>query len=258
MLPVTADAKRAMRIFLVDDDHALRDRVARTLRLDGYTVTLGGSGLEALATLKSRTFDIVLADLFVSHLDAFELLQAALATNPETLVVMMSPYATGESSVEVLRQGAWDYLLKPFSSAELTLLVERATMAVWSQRHDGPADPAGENARRRHPISAPPSSMTHLDSGPPAAPAESSDRAATGVRRYHEAREEVIARFESAYVTTLLLRAGGNLSEAARIANIDRTTLYRLMERHGLHRRPRPGDALGARRLKMAQIEPLS
>jgi DNA-binding NtrC family response regulator len=53
---------------------------------------------------------------------------------------------------------------------------------------------------------------------------------------YHTARDRVVAEFEIQYLTWLVNRAGGNMSKAARIAGVDRTTLYRLMERHGLHR----------------------
>jgi DNA-binding NtrC family response regulator len=58
---------------------------------------------------------------------------------------------------------------------------------------------------------------------------------------YHPARERVIAQFETHYLHWLIARAGGNMSEAARIAGVDRTTLYRLMERHGLQRQPNAG-----------------
>jgi len=53
---------------------------------------------------------------------------------------------------------------------------------------------------------------------------------------YHEAREKVIAQFERRYIEELVAAAEGNMSKAARIAGVDRTTLYRLMERHGLQR----------------------
>ena len=57
---------------------------------------------------------------------------------------------------------------------------------------------------------------------------------------YHPARDRVVAEFEIQYLTWLVNRAGGNMSKAARIAGVDRTTLYRLMERHGLHRARNP------------------
>jgi len=71
---------------------------------------------------------------------------------------------------------------------------------------------------------------------------------------YHAARDRVIAQFERQYLTWLVNRASGNMSKAARIAGVDRTTLYRLMERHGLQRSPtagwvverEPGSAAGA------------
>jgi len=71
---------------------------------------------------------------------------------------------------------------------------------------------------------------------------------------YHAARDRVIAQFERQYLTWLVNRATGNMSKAARIAGVDRTTLYRLMERHGLQRSPtagwvverEPGPAAGA------------
>ncbi|MGH7732118.1 MAG: sigma 54-interacting transcriptional regulator, partial [Gemmatimonadales bacterium] len=80
--------------------------------------------------------------------------------------------------------------------------------------------------------------------GAPDAPAESNPASLIATllgESYHTARDRVIAQFETQYLTWLVNRAGGNMSQAARVAGVDRTTLYRLMERHGLHRNPRAG-----------------
>ena len=53
---------------------------------------------------------------------------------------------------------------------------------------------------------------------------------------YHAAKDQLVAQFEKEYLTRLVARAGGNMSKAARLASIDRTTLYRLMEKHGVNR----------------------
>jgi DNA-binding NtrC family response regulator len=79
--------------------------------------------------------------------------------------------------------------------------------------------------------------------GEPAPVADASPASVTPVieEAYHVARDRVIAQFERQYLTWLVNRAGGNMSHAARIAGADRTTLYRMMERHGLQRGPAAG-----------------
>src|SRR6476659_5065844 len=72
-------------------------------------------------------------------------------------------------------------------------------------------------------------------------PADSFGMASLHNDAYHVAKEQVLATFEKEYVTRLVARAAGNMSRAARLANVDRTTLYRLLERHGFRR-----DGLGS------------
>src|SRR6059036_2767848 len=134
LLSIGADAKARIRILVVDDEHTLRESCATVLRQDGYDVTVSSRGQEALDLLKRRAFDIVLADLYMSQADGLVLLRAALATNHDTIVIVMTGNPSVESSVEALRQGAFDYLPKPFSASHLQVLIGRAVHTLLVAR----------------------------------------------------------------------------------------------------------------------------
>jgi DNA-binding NtrC family response regulator len=126
LLPIGPELKARIRILIVDDEHTLRESCAVVLRQEGYDVTLCGRGPEALDLLKHRAFDIVLADLYLPQVGGLTLLRAALATNRDTLFVVMTGNPSVDSNVEALRQGAFDYLPKPFSATHLQILIGRA------------------------------------------------------------------------------------------------------------------------------------
>ncbi|OLD42194.1 MAG: hypothetical protein AUI55_07950 [Gemmatimonadetes bacterium 13_1_40CM_2_70_7] len=133
-LPIAPEVKARVRIVVVDDEHTLRESCAAVLRHEGYDVTVCGRGQEALELLKRRAFDIVLADLYMSQVDGLVLLRAALATNRDTIVIVMTGNPSVESSVEALRQGAFDYLPKPFSASHLQVLIGRAAHTLLVAR----------------------------------------------------------------------------------------------------------------------------
>src|SRR6266540_7444188 len=142
LLQIGPEAKSRIRILVVDDEHTLRESCASVLGGEGYDVTVSGRGQEALELIKRRPFDIVLADLYMSQVDGLALLRAALAANADTIVIVMTGNPSVESSIEALRQGAWDYLPKPFSAQHLQITVGRAAHTVLvgqetrSQRED--------------------------------------------------------------------------------------------------------------------------
>jgi DNA-binding NtrC family response regulator len=138
-LPLTLDPeqKSSLRLLIVDDEHTLRDSCASVLRMEGYNVTTCSRGDEALDMLQKRRFDIVMLDLYMSQVPGMELLRACLELHPETIVVMMTGNPSVSSSVEALREGAWDYLPKPFSATHLQILLGRATHAVLVARESG-------------------------------------------------------------------------------------------------------------------------
>src|SRR6185436_3239665 len=134
LLSIGPETKARIRTLVVDDEHTLRDSCATMLRLEGYDVTVSGRGQEALEVLKRRPFDIVLSDLYMSQVDGLALLRAALATNPDSIVIVMTGNPSLESSIEALRQGAWDYLPKPFSANHLQILAGRAAHTLQVTR----------------------------------------------------------------------------------------------------------------------------
>jgi DNA-binding NtrC family response regulator len=134
LLPIGAEQKARIRILVVDDEHTLRQSCATVLGQEGYDVTVCGRGQEALDLLKRRAFDILLVDLYLSQVDGLTLLRTALATNRDTIVIVMTGNPSVDSSVEALRQGAFDYLPKPFSATHLQVLMGRAVHTLLVAR----------------------------------------------------------------------------------------------------------------------------
>src|SRR5213594_3906058 len=130
LVPVDPATRATIRILIVDDERTLRESCASALAVDGYNATVCGRGEEAQELLRRRAFDIVLIDLYMGQVPGMQLLSAALATNPDTIAIVITGKPTVETSIEALRAGAWDYLPKPFTGAQLQILVGRAAHAV--------------------------------------------------------------------------------------------------------------------------------
>ncbi len=114
------------RLLLVDDDEVFLRPLHRTLELAGYEVLPVQSGEEALDTLKAEDVDLVLTDRRLPGMDGVALVRQVKADHPDLAVVVMTAYGTIESAVEAMRLGAEDYLVKPFETAELLVVIRRA------------------------------------------------------------------------------------------------------------------------------------
>jgi DNA-binding NtrC family response regulator len=143
LLSISPEAKARIRTLVVDDDLALRETCGSLLRNEGYDVTTCARGQQALDVVKRQPFDIALLDLYMSQVDGLTLLRAALATNPDLIAIMMTGNPSVESSIEALRQGAWDYIPKPFSAQHLQITIGRAvhTVLVGQETRDQRANP---------------------------------------------------------------------------------------------------------------------
>jgi DNA-binding NtrC family response regulator len=114
------------RLLLVDDDEVFLRPLHRTLERAGYEVLPVQSGEEALDTLKAEDVDLVLTDRRLPGMDGVALVRQVKADHPDLAVVVMTAYGTIESAVEAMRLGAEDYLVKPFETAELLVVIRRA------------------------------------------------------------------------------------------------------------------------------------
>ena len=116
---------RVLRILVVDDEEAMRESLAAWLHKEGYPVAMAAGGREALAQLSQNEYDLVLLDIKMPHLDGHEVLRLIREDYPHIIVVMITAYGSIESAVTAMKQGANDYLLKPFDPEHLMLLVEK-------------------------------------------------------------------------------------------------------------------------------------
>jgi DNA-binding NtrC family response regulator len=116
---------RNMRVLVVDDEERFAKLVAAELRDAGHEVAALSSGAAALKAIAETVFDVVVTDLKMAPVDGMEVLRAAKAASPETEVVMITAYGAVETAVAAMRQGAYDFIAKPFSLDELVMVLER-------------------------------------------------------------------------------------------------------------------------------------
>ncbi|HKY28296.1 MAG TPA: sigma-54 dependent transcriptional regulator [Pyrinomonadaceae bacterium] len=114
------------KVLIVDDEQQIRSILALILRERGFEVAEAESGDEALRITDSIQPDIVLLDINLPGTNGLETLRQLLAKNNKLTVIMMTAYATIRSAVEAIREGAFDYLTKPFDNDELLLTIDRA------------------------------------------------------------------------------------------------------------------------------------
>jgi len=113
------------RVLVADDDALTRELLAETLGRCGCEVTLAANGSEAVRALEREEFDLVLTDVKMPERSGMDVLQRAREVNRDAPVVLMTAYGTIESAVEAMKNGAFDYIVKPFSPDRVEVLLQR-------------------------------------------------------------------------------------------------------------------------------------
>src|SRR5437660_3301434 len=113
-------------LLIADDDPGLRESLERTLTREGYRVILASDGNAALERLQAGGVDLVLTDLKMPGLSGIELLRAVKAIASEVDVILLTAFGTVEEAVKAMKEGAYDFLTKPFQRAQLLRLIRQA------------------------------------------------------------------------------------------------------------------------------------
>jgi DNA-binding NtrC family response regulator len=123
-------------LLVVDDEPQMLIAINETLRRSGYAITTAGSGMEALRKLKEKYYRLVITDMRMPEVSGLELLRKVKNLAPQTPVILLTAYGTIQNAVDAMRDGAYDYLLKPFSSESLENIVRKALDSSAPKKHE--------------------------------------------------------------------------------------------------------------------------
>ncbi|MCJ7578263.1 MAG: sigma-54 dependent transcriptional regulator [candidate division Zixibacteria bacterium] len=114
------------RILIIEDDKRLREVLKKILDREGFDVEISGDGAGGITEIKQDFFDIALTDLKMPGIDGMEVLRVIKRISPQTYVVVMTAYGTIDSAVEAMKNGAFDYITKPFKTEEILIVIKKA------------------------------------------------------------------------------------------------------------------------------------
>ena len=123
---------QSAKILIVDDELIMRESLAGWLERDGHEVEKAASGEEALKILKESRFDILLVDIKMEGMSGLDVLKQVKESDPDVEIVMITAYGSIATAIEAMKNGAYEYLLKPFEPDELGILIEKITDRIKS------------------------------------------------------------------------------------------------------------------------------
>jgi DNA-binding NtrC family response regulator len=113
-------------ILVIEDKDSMREMLSKTLEAEGYEVETAIDGERGVEKAKEKKYDLVLSDLKLPQMDGIQVLSALKELDTDVSVILMTAYGTIEKAVEAMKEGAFDFLTKPFDTDHLTVLIKRA------------------------------------------------------------------------------------------------------------------------------------
>ena len=121
---------KKISILIVDDEESVRDSLYNWFIEDGYRVESAEDAKKALSMLESDNFDIILADIKMPGMDGLEMLKRIKTLRKDSIVIIMTAFATVDTAVQALKDGAFDYVTKPFDPDDLSHLIRNASKQI--------------------------------------------------------------------------------------------------------------------------------
>lgn len=118
--------RTSVHLLIVDDDRISLDLLKEVLLKEGYRISTASSGEEAIALGMNHFFDIVITDVRMGNKDGMEVLKSFKTTSPETSVIMITAFGSMDTAIQAIREGAFDYISKPFKLEEIKLTIKRS------------------------------------------------------------------------------------------------------------------------------------
>ncbi len=138
------------KILVVDDDQGMREFLEIMLQNEGYDVTSIGEPLKAIDLCRKTAFDLVITDLKMPKIDGIEFLKAIKDYKPDITVILNTAYASGETAINAMKEGAYDYLEKGESIEELKKVVRSALMKKGVIKSNTPEEKISEETNQKN------------------------------------------------------------------------------------------------------------
>lgn len=117
---------RTEKMLVVDDERSMREFLEIMLTKEGYEVQTAANGRDALALAKKELFDLAILDIRMTKMDGIKTLGLLKEISPETVVLMITAYASTDTAIQAMKQGAYDYITKPFKIEEIKMTIQKA------------------------------------------------------------------------------------------------------------------------------------
>ena len=208
------------RILVVDDEPVVRESLRDWFREDDYPVEMAADAHEAMQKLEESRWDILLTDVKMPGMDGLELQKKAKQIDPEITVIIMTAYASVDSALQAIREGAYDYVTKPLDPDDLEQIINRVAEHRLLVR---------ENLELKHRLEAVDARQGARESG------DVDGRAAIRPAEQGSGWARLsLADVEAQHIRNVLVEVSGDASKAAQALGLDETTLDEKIRRYGL------------------------